>query len=386
MYNTATTTYTSLGFGSSGGPGKIKNPTCTLELDQYQNQLFYVMFGTAVAEQPMGQVHYYNVTSGLWAFVYQSVRPRAAALLTKVDQTVIVLGGHRWGLYLHREFFSIDLEAKTETLLGLSEYFANGAHALLGAFLFLHSGSNNMNSFFVPTIPKNSFFRINLLSLCTGDECAYSCSPGSQLTGSQCALCQSGSFSGEFGTSCAACGKGTYLSEKGGSSSKQCLPCEDGTFNPYTGTSYCLDCPAFSSCPIGSTSYSYKDTQNEDTSVQPKLYEERSAAVSTYSTYIYLGVGCTLLLILIVLLSNVNIRSKISLLDLYNKNHTHIDGKAITLQKNSVGGISTLVFIAAAVILIATAVMQFRVNNLQESKALVPIITLNDEVEHVICM
>jgi hypothetical protein len=179
------------------------------------------------------------------------------------------------------------------------------------------------------------------------------------------------------------CPKGTASNQQGNSSVCQCYPCQEGHFASKEGSARCLKCPIGYNCSIGNSEPEILISQDEGIkSSQPPSY----ASNSRYSEEIIwqfqvsmLGVG------LIVIVSYLFIREKtwIMNLDLYNKKHNHFVDEPMYVRKTGLGGLFSVLFILVVMIFIATTLITYSLNNIEESKALVPIVTLDEDFDKV---
>ncbi|OMJ66059.1 hypothetical protein SteCoe_37237 [Stentor coeruleus] len=136
----------------------------------------------------------------------------------------------------------------------------------------------------------------------------------------------------------------------------------------------CYECPPGSFCPTGSkTPLIFTDNNVSVFSVQPNLYKENNPnAIVKLLQYLGAGLIC---LILLVVCSIRKLKDFIKKFDLYSTQHNHNDGDYIRIQKNTTGGVFSLIFFGLTLIVIGSFM-----DNIYESKSLIPLVILESEV------
>jgi esterase/lipase len=89
---------------------------------------------------------------------------------------------------------------------------------------------------------------------------------------------------------------------------------------------------------------------------------------------------CVSVIVLYVVSSN---RDWLKKVDLYNKQHNHFVGEPMYVRGTSLGGLFSVLFILVALILVFTTLITYSLNNIEESKALVPMVTLDEDFDKV---
>ena len=83
---------------------------------------------------------------------------------------------------------------------------------------------------------------------------------------------------------------------------------------------------------------------------------------------------------MLVVLCIRSLRNKIELFDLYTKEHSDELLKPIILQKTFIGGLFSLIFLGAAIFVIGSTIMAYMMDNIIETKALMPVLVLLNSV------
>ena len=87
-----------------------------------------------------------------------------------------------------------------------------------------------------------------------------------------------------------------------------------------------------------------------------------------------------MLIVILVCVASKRIRNKLDVLDLYPALHNHIVKTVMMLDNTLLGGFFSLVFITLAMIIIGASIITYQLDNIQETKALVPLVILESEV------
>jgi hypothetical protein len=78
-----------------------------------------------------------------------------------------------------------------------------------------------------------------------------------------------------------------------------------------------------------------------------------------------------------------NKQSLFAKIDLYTKLHNHIADEPMYRRATGLGGLCTVMFILIALMFILSALITFSLENIEESKALVPIVILDEDFDKV---
>jgi hypothetical protein len=87
---------------------------------------------------------------------------------------------------------------------------------------------------------------------------------------------------------------------------------------------------------------------------------------------------------IITILSFSKTRYIIQKLDLYSLRHNYDEGQAMYVRKTLFGGIFTIVFIFGGIALVFNFLLSYHIDNIRETKGLIPLFSLEQEYEEVI--
>jgi hypothetical protein len=364
------------------GPKPFAFSGCSGEYIHGDLNLF-VMYGETSGEYPLDGIFKYNVNTDAWT-QYTEGRLMSRAAISKVNDRVIVAGGENWGLFSFKEVFSINLKTQTEEYLGeLPRQTYAAASAYYKSALYIHGGGDTLGKKYRSAIPVPDFIKVEMNLNC--EDCDWECSPGTSLSeDASCKACSYGTYSSDFETTCVKCPAGTASQAEGNTSLRQCLPCDEGSFSDSEGSSRCLSCPSNYVCPVGSSTYYHGSggLPIQIKSSQPTLYYSNTSLISTVSFYFETGVALlgTAALVVYCVMKDVALFKK---LDLFKKSHNHFEDEVMYIHKRPIGGLFSLWFILVALFFLAVSLTTFAVNNIEESKALVPLVAVEENYKHI---
>lgn len=370
-------------FGS-GGPPNMSYGNCDAN-EEGDDFIFKVYTGLAEGDAPVRTVYSYSYNSQVWAVEGYSPALSGGSAAFRFNNKIVQAGGEEWGLYSSPQIFLIDFDLGTYVELGeLPDAMFYMASAYHGTSIYLHGGSDTLFEKARLDVPSRLFYKVDLSQDC-GEYCNWPCSFGTFKSSGECSLCPAGRYSDNYGEDCTPCPKGTASKRIGNTSRRQCYPCEYGYYSPEGGMSLCKECKLEYTCPIGS--YSIQSAEESDTSVdtqQPQGYELSSTGV-TYVTITVLSTGAFIALVFCVVCVCVssNIRNKLRGLDIYTDKHNHFLKQPMILKTTNLGGIFSVFFMFAAVLYIIIAFYIYFEYNIEESKGLVPLATLQEDYDKV---
>ena len=238
------------------------------------------------------------------------------------------------------------------------------------------------------SIPTNDLIVIELDDGCEESFtfCASTCSKGTYFKDGECIPCAKGSYSDEIGPGeCKLCEAGYFSDTVGADNENFCKPCPYGTFNQKPGESRCYDCPYGSSCSLYEIETSELRSLNQNfTSFQPEIYKSNEETSSLYSHYFNVILSVFSSLTIIILLSFDKTRKLIPSFDIYQFNHNYETNKKMIKRKTLFGGVFTLIFISIASSIMFKTTLSLAIDNIHETKALVPLVALEEKYENVI--
>mmetsp|Transcript_32910 Transcript_32910/g.57546 ORF Transcript_32910/g.57546 Transcript_32910/m.57546 type:complete len:1174 (+) Transcript_32910:701-4222(+) len=359
------------------GPAAFAFSAC---FGEYIDSNYYInlAFGESYGEWPLGDVYRYDIQEDTWELV-ASVREMSRASVIKIEERLILAGGENWGLYSFNETYEISISDSSEVLLGqLTHKPYSAAFTYFKSAVYIHGGGDTFGSKYRFFVPISYFVKAEMNEGC--DNCDWACSPGTFLSESgECEACPEGSYADEFGLAeCKLCAAGTASRTKGNSNKNQCKTCPEDTYSADDGSSLCYSCPYGYKCPVG-TSEPITAGRIDSTlsSQQPDIYTAGSSDMSIITDNLQLGVILLSCLALgLYKIKSEKVQETYEKVDIFTKAHNHFIGEVMYLRKKPYGGLFTLLFIFVAGMFLTASLVTFVLDNIEETKALVPLVAL----------
>ena len=372
VYDIGSNQYTLL---SSTGP-QLAYISCQLRLGY-----FYVLFGQSAGEEPSGLVDRYDLQNNVWETLFvpdSSGNSSAQAIQMVVGSYVVRIGGEAWDLDPKNEVYVYD--STGPYLVGtIAEYIFLSGFIYYNTSFYSFGGSSVLGGSLRLSVPSQLFVRVDFSDICTDYTCVAPCSPGTVLVNSVCEKTPVGHYTEDFGSLTPyPCPAGTINEVQGATSSRQCYPCPNGYYSGNQGSSICLQCPTGFYCHIGSKVPTNLQQVNINNSTQPDLYSPPDTTLITLQFEVIVGVLMGGIIVMSIFWKRLN--RKVRIIDLYPAMHNHQLERNMIMDKNAIGGIFSLLFITFTVLIIGAAIITYQLNNIQENKALVPLVILQSEV------
>ncbi|OMJ86525.1 hypothetical protein SteCoe_11941 [Stentor coeruleus] len=270
---------------------------------------------------------------------------------------------------------------ENEYLSNIDDYPSASAYIFYNTSVYYHGG-NYYTTQVTPflDLPRPKFAKIDLFELCQDIGCTMACAKGFYYKSNSCHLCPPGTYNDLINsTKCWSCDPGYYNPSQGASSQKQCYPCPEGSFNSEFNGKLCKICPQGYSCPTGSRepiiigSFSIKNAV-----IQPVMYKGNYPSQIIF--IVQIGGGLITAIVLIFTISFHKLRRLIPVLDMYSNLHFTEDGSFLQIRKNFIGGFFTIIFVGICSIAVISVMSIFFLDNVVESKSLIPLVILEEEV------
>ena len=296
-------------------------------------------------------------------------------LVVITDKYIIRLGGSIYSLILLPSIFVYYRETGNYKLIPTRYQFEfwghSGVHFADSIYVFGGGGSNEVYKSYRKI--SNNLIKI---SFHVGDGVELECSAGT--FNETCQPCMAGTYF-DKGV-CVNCPKGRINNLLSCTSINQCTPCAENYYNDQEGSNSCLQCPSGTTCPIGSAYPKPGYHLPSNSSVQPSAYKSESGSFDNLTTelwYIFLGIS---VLIFILSLCFHEVWNKLRLIDMFVSYHGNELGVPVIHRKTSFGGLFTIFFSFACILTIITGFLEYTLNNIDEIRALVPVITLTEDI------
>jgi hypothetical protein len=112
--------------------------------------------------------------------------------------------------------------------------------------------------------------------------------------------------------------------------------------------------------------------------------EYQSSTVDEHSEYVYTLLIILSLITIVSLLPFVKTRQLIKKIDVYYRIHNYERDKYMVMRRTLIGGIASIIFIFLAISVVSKMSLTYILDNITETKTLVPIIALEQEYNAVI--
>ncbi|OMJ73408.1 hypothetical protein SteCoe_27920 [Stentor coeruleus] len=354
---------------------KVAYMTCYL-LDE----IFYTLGG--IDENGMSSYDYsiFDFTSFLWESI-QHNNSITNGIQVMLNKTYINIGGQIRLQELTKKIVVVDDNLTSYVLYKDYPYVYFSAFSYYKSRIYSFGGGYNQGKFPLHLIGTNNFFYIDIKEICSEGICEAKCSKGTYNYNNRCVECDAGYYKDTIGnTLCNPCPPGTYSIVNGTNSYGQCYPCPSGSYNDIYGSKICLDCPASFNCPWGSKEPIDGFFSSDLESIQPKMYvspsSRKNIIIYTVSTVM------SFVAIFICIISFEKLRKILIFFDIYTDKHNHELLAPMTLKKNTIGGIFSVLFIVVAIVFIGSAIIDFQMSSIQESKSIIPLTLFENEIKN----
>jgi hypothetical protein len=269
----------------------------------------------------------------------------------------------------------------------LPDYSYNAASVYYKNKIYIHGGGSSFGSLPLYKLVKNDLIVINLNEKCenSDDLCVHECSKGTYSENEECYLCPKGSYSDTLGSdSCKPCKAGYFSGIIGADTPEVCTPCPYGYYSSQEGQSKCLECQLGSVCTLNEIRSENDVDIDSFSSIQPELLGYKTEIVSEKSKYFYIGVSIVLVVSLVLLLNFEKTQICLRQIDIYSLKHNYDLDQPMYIRNTLIGGIFTISFIFAALAIVFNMFLSYSIDNIRETKALVPLAALEQQYDSVI--
>jgi hypothetical protein len=373
---------------SNNSPPKSAFSQCHIETNSENQMIFKVYMGETSGEIPVSFIYEYNIATNTWIkILWEGYIPRSKGTIFMINDNLIIAGGREWNYSSYRDIIIHNMKSNHIYSDNLPIYNYFGASAYYKNKIYIHGGGYSFGYLPLQSIVKNDLIVINLNENCEGsnDVCISDCSKGTYFNNGDCNLCPKGSYSNKLGsTSCDMCSAGYFSDIIGAETSKACKPCPNGYFNTQEGQSFCLKCPSDSICSLDEARPENSSDLTSNVSIQPSLLDYQSDIVEDNSKIFYIIISMTLLLCMPFVLTYKNAHKLLSSIDIYSKHHNYKQGRPMKLKKTLIGGIFTIIFVFSSLGIIFNIFLAYSIDNIRETKALVPLAAIEQQYDSVI--
>ena len=344
------------------------------------NTVMYVLGGMDINYKP--STSFYKVTllennsKTATSLLYNTINPIASKTsMVKQGDFIYIAFGSYWENIVFPTIFIFNFKTYEEYLMQFSAEFALYGHTTVhyGDSLYIIGGSSTISRIEVGFIANNELYK---LTRSPSDVIYLGCSDGTLEP--DCTPCPVGYL---FQNSqCEPCPTGTFSTKIALVSYSQCTDCAFGSYTSKTGSTYCIDCPTGSYCPIGSSQPTQRNKQIAYQSRQPVAYSGNTSAINGLVSSLWYGALTILAVIVFISLARREIFKKIKQIDMFVSQHHQELNAPVRHRKTKIGGVFSVFFVLAAGIIVIASVLTYYLDNITEIKSLVPILLLENYV------
>ncbi|CAG9313105.1 unnamed protein product [Blepharisma stoltei] len=332
---------------------------------------FYAIMGETDEYQLNQNAYKYSLRTNQWElvknlnFISGSVSESSIVLFSK---HLIILGGELQGTYSTGSVIFLNLETYTIDSYYILDFNIFGHQTVyVKNDLYIFGGGVSKTNI-INLLPSASLYKVGINSTIDSP-----CSKGTYFFESECIWCSPGTYNENINsTECLECPFGTQNSYTGSASSIFCLPCPYGTYSNTNGTGMCKKCPGDKTCNVGSTEPTDAVFYSSKSSSQPDDFDPKYDLIQEYTTYSGIFFAIILSTFLLAIALKKQFRQSIIRWDLYDDKHNE-DDQPMWSRKTSIGGVFSIISLIIAAYLVSISFVQYRWNNIAESKSLIPI-------------
>lgn len=353
-----------------------------------EETVFETYLAETIAKLSTSSIYKFKLSENSWSSI-ELKSPDSTKIPTGItlylQDTLLVAGGGTWKYFVYDELYVYD--SKTHSTRKLDQILPHNVYNAASVYyknkLYIHGGGASFKNLPLTDIPLNYLIVIDLDDDCSVNPqlCKEKCSAGTYYNSLECLPCPEGSYQDQLDTKeCKKCPQGFYSDTEGADSFRFCKPCPQGTFNRVEGETMCFDCPRGSKCSLNEVESEELYSNVDNISFyQPAIYQTKEDEVESYSFISYLAITSTMTLLLIFLLSFLRTRDMILKVDLYTFQHNFDPDTTLELKKTTLGGAASCIFFGVAAMVIVNISLNYSLDNITEIKALVPLVSLEEE-------
>jgi hypothetical protein len=360
------------------------NHHCFVTTSNLDSVVITVVGGTSIEEVPNYIVYDLNISGINTRKFSVSVEKKMISNYFRTSDTaysfndgkIFLVGGSLWSEYLNTELVMFDSMTNKFSSAMLSEELHLFGHSVVQyrKDLYIFGGARGLSGVKTFESYSNSLYKITFDNQ---SEFNISCSKGT--VGDECLPCGIGTYN--YGKKCIPCPKGTFSNVTGAYYYLECISCEYGTYTDKEGSTYCKLCPENDYCPVRATSPSIRVTNYKESSNQPQNLVVRSSHIEYLQENMWYIFLISALVLSFVLSCSESLRNLLKSMDLLVTSHGQKIGSPVIYRRTRLGGLFFLFFMIIAILTFAVALLIYLELNISESKSLVPLVTLDDQVE-----
>lgn len=305
---------------------------------------------------------------------YSMALPSQSGFVKSGDYVYLIFGAY-WEYISVPYIFELNYKTKAETMWPFDTEYSIYSHIAehYKDSIYVFGGGISIGRIIMGMSANNNLLKIDRSeSVLTRLECSRG------TIGDTCEPCKAGYY--EQNSECIPCPSGRYSVIIASTTAFQCLPCDYGFFNYKEGNSYCFECLSQDYCPIGSMEPITKGSSPSYLSIQPLEYQPDITLINQLVNNLWYASGGLVCLVLLFGLVFHDLFEKIKKIDCFADSHSQDLNVPVIHRKTKVGGFFTILFALAAGITVIGLFLSYNLNNIIESKSLVPLLTLDTEI------
>ncbi len=363
---------------------KLGYSNCRASYDDNSKIIFEVYTGETSGQNPTSSIFTFHYSTQKWVPLRERMYDpisRSKAAVYRFDDNILLIGGAKSNHVALRDITLFNLSTETSHLLGtLPNYMYSASSILYKNKIYIYGGGYSFNTLLLEKMTINNLAVIDL-----GDTIISTCSKGTYSIDGDCKSCPEGSYSDSTGASiCKPCPAGYYSDILGADSSLFCKPCPNQTFNTEEGQSRCYFCSESDECSMDQIDVGILAHNKVDyLSIQPELLGEPDSLVYLDIVYFEIPVGILFAILILFMIRYNRTRAILKNVDMYSMEHNYGEDVVVYIRKTIIGGIFTIIFYGAAIIILFRSTISFSNDNIVETKALVPLIALEQQYGNV---
>jgi N-acetylneuraminic acid mutarotase len=391
MFDSGTSTYTLLkSLGDT--PMNTARGSCRAYTEGKNEIIFETYLGESNSRMPLSTIYQYKLSTNTWTTIkpqQQDYIRGSLGVALYLEDKLLVAGGAYWQFFVTNELYIYD--SKTKALKKLDQTLPHSVYNAASVYyknkLYIHGGGASYQKLPLPDIPMNNLIVIDLDDNCTDSPelCKSSCSPGTYYDNGSCKSCPMGSYKDSIGfMTCSKCLPGFYSDTEGADSSRFCKPCSQGTYNLQEGENMCYECLRGNECSLNKIKSEQEAANINSMSDQPDIYKTNEDKVEEISYIFDLILATVSSVTITFLFLFIRTRKILIRLDLFTFQHNFDLNTPLVSKKTFIGGVASSIFFVIAISILVKMSLAFGLDNITETKALVPLVALEQEYGSVI--
>lgn len=351
-------------------------------IDETESLFIYTIGGQTISQKPSNSVYRIEfskigdnfLTNSSLFYSFSTALPASTSIIHSGDYCYLLFGSY-WDYLIVPYIFSFNYRLKEEYIweINSNTYIYGHSAAHYAGSIYIFGGGYSTDKIQLGEEVSNRFLKLTRSDIFLSTlQCSIS------TVSPDCQTCTQGYYANN--DICTPCPVGMYSTSIAIHSIFGCVPCGFGNYNPKLGSTYCINCPSDTYCPIGSSELTKRSEILAYQNSQPLKYYTQANEILNFINTLWYFFGITAFGITILYLAFVKLRGKIHFLDIFSSRHSQRLYTPIMYRKTPIGGLFSIFFLLSAAITISGLLATFYFNNITESKTLIPGLLLEENV------